>query len=179
MKNNLLLSTVLCAVLLISCEKNEDNPTTENSDNKRITNTWNLTDFHAENALFTINYLGKKIPIPITCTGSDYDVILLFKDAPKTVNSEGDFTVTVSGSFMGQKRNGSFSSDLFMKNLFLGSWKISEDKLIVEKDGESNTFDIESLTKNTLKLKLDISHQISNDGIEGTVTAKIVLTFTP
>lgn len=178
MKSNPFFILLVLSFIFLSCEKDDNSPSIKNTAEELIIGNWSMTDFDSENTVVTVNYLGQQLPVPVSSTGSNYNLTLLFKESPKTVSSEGYFTLSVSGNFLGQTLDESFNSDEFMRHLFMGNWKVSNEKLLVEQEGITNTFDIISLTANELKLMFDIAHEISNNNVEGTLNTQIQITFT-
>jgi len=172
------LYTFLC-LLFFSChEEMNDELSLEESLEMLIIGQWSITDFTSENATLSDNTLENKSAIAVKNTGSDYDLVLDFKENPKQLIATGDFSITMTGTEENQPFSNTYKCSDFLDKLLLGDWGILNSNLYLSKEELHATILIQELTTETLKLSVNVDQDIEQEGKLVHLNTVFCLTFT-
>lgn len=167
------------ALLFIACDDEfSDELNIEKSLETLILGEWAITDFSSENAVITSTDLENKSNVIVNNNSNDYNFTLNFQDIPKQLVVNGDFPITMTGSF----EKISFTKELncsdFLDDILMGNWGIINSNLYISKDKAHAPILIQELNQEQLKLKVDIDQPFENDGISSNLKSAFYLTFT-
>lgn len=164
------LIIALLAISILSCSKDDDNSDSE--DEIKITGTWDLTEMNYEGTT-TINFEGIPVPVNIEGVGEDIDAQIVFEEEPNTVNASGTLTSVVTITVLTESTTEEIPINL-SDFITSGTWTLSENTLIVvDTEGEEQTFEVNSLTETTLDLTTE--QEITYEGTTVDVTMDVIL----
>ncbi len=152
MKKLGLVLFLACTTFLTSCSSDDDSSIV--IDPTLAIGEWNLTSFNSEGGALEYTFPGLPTSsTSITATGSDYDMTVTFSEDPKTIASDGSFTLSTAFEIAGV----SAPSDETIEGFFdADSWSIEGSTLTITEDGDSTTFRITNLTESTMNLETDL-----------------------
>ena len=167
-KINLLFLVLL--VIISSCSK-DDGPSEITGD---ILGQWNLTAYDYDGKSVT-TAAGVSITSEFIGEGLNFDATVTFSDNPNTIVSQGDYTLRLTTTVMGETNVVEHTFSDFIGN---GNWEQSGNKLSVSSGDLEYDYTIKRLTDNELILSLETVEDLSEQGftIITTINAEMVLT---
>ncbi|MBU2951703.1 lipocalin family protein [Tamlana agarivorans] len=170
MKKIIVLFSFLCLVLT-SCSSNENDASDISDD---LIGTWIGTDIVYEGRVET-SFLGELIKTEFTGEGYDITTKLTFNESPKTIVSEGSYSVKIDYTVDGGVESTEVVEDIeFLEN---GEWELEGDEIIVENSSESYYVKIFLLTSNELVVGITEIEETEENGIEIRNIVKAIASF--
>ncbi|TAM93311.1 MAG: hypothetical protein EPN39_20395 [Chitinophagaceae bacterium] len=143
------LCVILFAVIsccAFSCTKNDNNVKPDN----QLTGKWKMTEIKYTGTS-TVNYDGESFITQFSGSGKDMNLHISFSANPNTYNSNGDYTITLTMSVLGQEIQQDFTINGFMGS---GTWTKDGTTLVVtdKETGKSQPATIMQLDDKTIKI---------------------------
>ncbi len=158
------------AVIFLSCNEDEDAKPT----NEGMVGAWAITALDYKGTTTTTTQ-GVSIKADFTGTGKDMDLITTFNSNPNTVSSEGSYTIVLTITSMGQSTTDEYETDETVTD---GNWTLSGNTLTVTSDFGPQNATILEQTSTTLKLKAEVSENLSEQGVTVSTKIEAIYTFT-
>ena len=176
MKNLKLLALLLLVPMYIACSSDDDTTTTtEEEAEVSLVGTWTAETIDFDSTITTVVE-----GLPVTATqegeGFDIDATVTFSEDPNEVSSEGQFSMTVTTTFLG------VSEEETLENLDLlgdGTWSLEDNTLTITgtADDQDAVITIELLTADMLRLRIEQTEILDTPVGSGEVDAVFVATF--
>lgn len=159
------------AIVLFSCSKKDDpKPTFSDS---ALAGSWLITDLTYSGKTTTTGS-GISLTANFTGVGKNMNMTTIFNSNPKTVSSQGSYTITLTTSILGQ----SDTEDTDFEDVVTdGTWSINGDKLKVVSTQGTDEATIVELTATSLKLKIDKTETETSQGVSATSEVHATYTF--
>lgn len=178
MKRLALLLFLAGSTLFVSCGDDDDAIEINES---LIPGEWNLTEIRSENGKASTTIEGVPVSGDYSISGKDYTATVTFTEAtaenePNTVTGSGGFTLVASVTIPTQ------DPIEVEQNIpeFIGSgeWSVSGNTLTVTVQNETTSYEITSLTEQSMTLKIVIDEERTIENLTVAVTGDqfIVLT---
>ncbi|TSE09921.1 hypothetical protein FOF46_06350 [Aquimarina algiphila] len=179
MKKFAMLLFLASTSLFFSCSSDDDAPT--EVDQNLIPGEWNLTEVKSENGKVSATIQNIPVSGDFTLTGKDYTAKATFTetsatDEPNTFVSSGGFTAVATISIPTQ--DPIEYEEPIPDFIGTGEWKTEGNILTTTVAGEEESFEIVSLTAETMTLKITINEDIERQGITFAVTGDQIFTLT-
>ncbi|ARV11449.1 hypothetical protein BTO09_03440 [Gilvibacter sp. SZ-19] len=175
MKHLKLLALLLLVPVYIACSSDDDNNTTQEEVEASLVGTWTAETIDFDS---TITTTVEGLPVTATQEGEGFDIdaTITFSEDPNTVNSDGQFSMTVTTTFLG------VSETETLENLDLigdGMWTLSDNTLVITgtADDQDATITVELLTADSLRLRIEQTEMLDTPVGTGEVDAVFVATF--
>ena len=175
MKNLKLLALLLLVPMYIACSSDDDSNTTQEEVEASLTGTWTAETIDFDS---TITTTVEGLPVTATQEGEGFDIdaTITFSEDPNTVTSDGQFSMTVTTTFLG------VSETETLENLDLigdGMWSLSDNTLVITgtADDQDATITVELLTADSLRLRIEQTEMLDTPVGTGEVDAVFVATF--
>ncbi len=120
-------------------------------------------------------YLGQDIVANLVGEGYDVDYTLTFSENPNEVISDGSYNLEYTMTVLGQTQTDT------MENVDLlgdGTWERSGNVLTIESQGQIAIATILELTDTTLKLGIETTQDVSQQGLIFATTINAITTYT-
>ena len=175
MKNLKLLALLLLVPMYIACSSDDDSTTTEEETEASLVGTWTAETIDFDSTITTVVE-----GLPVTATqegeGFDIDATVTFSEDPNEVSSEGQFSMTVTTTFLG------VSEEETLENLDLlgdGTWSLEDNTLTITgtADDQDVVITIELLTADMLRMRIEQTEILDTPVGSGEVEAVFVATF--
>jgi len=177
---NPFLFTFLCVFLLLSCD-NEPIDFTERAEPEPmpeadlIVGNWDLTEVVLSDATASFDAGGIPVTAPVTGSGSNYDLQLIFTEEMK---------VTATGSYL-QNVNLILGNQTYDQQqeiqagdvLNSGTWSRTESQLTIDTGVQEQEINILELNETALQLQLTITQMQTIQDIPATITGILTLNF--
>lgn len=165
----LILFTALIS-LTISCSSDDDNV---NLNNDGIVGVWRGTGVNYEGTS-TTTMQGQSFAADYVGVAYDINYTLAFSENPNKVVSEGNYSIELTTTYMGQTTTQNITGLDFLSD---GDWTLNGDILSITVDNETQNATIIELTPNKLVLEANESTTVEQNGATTTSTTHIVMTF--
>ncbi len=140
-----------------------------------ISGIWNLTDAVINDGTGTTVFLGITYNLVYTATSTSERVRVEFSENPNKVTSTGTYGMQLKFSFLNQNLEDNFTSESPFAN---GDWSIIGDKLTIRSNATvDGTYNIISLTENTLQISSAIDRNVSAGGVIIKAKGTLIMTF--
>jgi hypothetical protein len=140
-----------------------------------ISGEWNLTDAVINDGTGTTVFLGITYNLVYTATSINERVRVEFSENPNKVTSTGTYGLQLKFSLLNQNLEDNFTSESPFNN---GDWNISGDKLTITSNATvDGTYNIISLTENTLQISTTIDRNVTAGGVIIKAKGTLIMTF--
>lgn len=153
-----------------SCSSDDDN--TDNQVEVDVTGSWEVTALEGEGEA-TGEFSGQTVTIPFEMLGKDFDAQMLFTEDPNEIIPTGTLTLEITTIFLGQTNTTEELVDFSTEFVTASSWSIEGNILTYERDGQTQTAEIITLTQNKMVLLTEEIREIM--GFEANVSQEVTL----
>lgn len=177
---NPFLFTFLCVFLLLSCDNEpidfteiaEPEPTPEAD---LIVGNWDLTEVLLSDATASFNASGIPVTAPVTGSGSNYDLQLIFTEDMK-VTATGSYLQNVSLTLGPQTydQQQEIKASDFLNS---GTWSRTSSQLTIDNGVQEQKITILKLDDTALQLELTIMQTQTIQDIPATIDGTLTLNF--
>ncbi len=166
----LFLATI---TLFVSCGDDDDPIVIDQS---LIPGAWDLTEVRSENGKASATVQGIPLSGDYSITGKDYAASAVFTEAasesePNTVTGSGGFTLVAS--FTLPTQDPIEIEETIPELIGTGEWTVSGNTLSITVQQETTSYEITSLTEQSMTLKIAIDEEIMVDIGNESVTASV------
>ncbi len=175
MKRFALLLFLTGTTLFVSCSDDDDNPFQANE--SLIPGEWVLTEIKSEDGKASTTIQDIPVSGEYNVSGENYDASVTFTESavetePNTVVGSGSFTLVFTFTFLGidpveVKQN-------VPELIGSGDWVVDGNTLTTTVQGEDQSYEIVSLTEQTMTLKVPIDEETEVESpAAGTLTVTV------
>jgi len=176
MKKIPILLFLAISTLFVSCEKEGGDEPNVAVSQEDLQGTWNVTGYLVEDGQTTTVVQGQSITQDYTAYGKDYDMTLTFNDDPKTVVSNGSYTIVITSTILGQ----SYTQEAPAFSAFeAAEWKIDGSDIVLISEEIETSVQVSELSSTKVVMVMDIDETIVVDeATNSTVQTSGKLTIT-
>ena len=159
--------------MFTSCGDDDDSIVVDES---LVPGIWNLTETRSENGRASATIQGIPLSGDYSVTGNNYAATITFTEStvetePNTFVGSGGFTLVASVTIPTQEP---IEVEQNIPELFgTGEWTVSGNTLTLDVQGETTSYEIISLTDQSMTLKIAIDEEISTEVGTETVTVAV------
>ena len=168
------INVLFIAFLLIlsSCSSDDDNGQDVQAS---IVGTWEMEALNFSGTSSTV-MLGQTITADIEGEAIDIDYSLVFSENPNEVVEDGDFSVSIDFTVLGQTTT-QVTEDVVDLVPSTGgtTWSQSGTTLTLSNSENNEMFTILDLTETMLRLQLDIDQEVMQDGVTVDIDASGII----
>lgn len=166
----------LCLVLFLvfaSCS-NDDDGDTPSDVSGDLLGVWvgQTLDF---TGTAVTEYLGQDVVADLVGEAYDVDYTLTFTENPNEVTTDGSYNLEVTTTALGQTQTETLEN---VELLGDGTWERSGNVLTIESQGQIAVATILELTDTTLKLGIETTQDVSQQGLIFATTVNAITTYT-
>ncbi len=176
MKRFAMLLFLVSTPLFFSCNSDDDDTPTQ-IDLNLISGEWDLTGIKSEDGKASATISNISVNGDYNVSGKDFNAEAIFTDGePNTFTSSGSFISVASITFATQDP---IEYEREIPNFIgAGEWKAEGNILTTIVEGVKSSFEIVSLTEETMSLKVEINETIEQQNITFEITGSQVFTLT-
>ncbi len=156
-------------MVLLSCS-NDDTASTS----AELTGAWNGQAISYNGTIIT-EVLGESIESTYVAQGYDIDFTMTFTEMPNNVVGEGNYSLELVSTTLGQSQTQNFEDLSFENN---STWTRDGNQLLLTDGTETVAYQITELTENKLVLTADSLEAIPNASASGITEIKIEIILT-
>jgi hypothetical protein len=158
------------AVIFLSCGDDDDDP---QPTSEGLAGTWTVTAIAYEGTTTTSGG-GMEMEADFTGTGKNMDLDITFNENPATFTSQGDYTIAMTTTMMGQSIKQDYPFEGFLAD---GTWALDGKKITVTGPNGPQEATIIEQTATTLKMEWDYVDIQSQQGVSIEMDIHGVYTF--
>ena len=178
MKKISILLFVAASSFFISCEKDsDDTPQSVAVEQESLLATWEVTGYQVEDGKTITSVDGQSLTQNYTAIGKDYDMTVTFNDVPKTVVSNGSYTVVLTTTVLGQT---STQEAPAFSAFEASEWKLDGSDIVLVNDEIETKVIISELTDDKMVMVMNINENTVVDEASNakiTTTGKLTITL--
>ncbi len=175
MKKLQLILFFAAGALFVSCEKEEAGTAEVAVEQQSLLGTWDVTGYEIEEGTSTTETSGQKLTQNYTSYGKDYDMTVVFNDDPKTVVSDGSYTIVITYTLLGQEYTQEAPAYSALES---SSWEVDGSEIIMTNDGKETRAILTEASDNKLVLEMDYNEVVEADASSKiTTTGKLTVTL--